>query len=345
MRAAVFHEPGTPFSIESVDDPTPGTSQVVIAVKRCGICGTHPTRPRVCQQLARVICLVLLAMEATVALATEANVRFARSYVSHDWGQIHVLRSHPVRASQDIPMVCLPPNPYSGNYYRLFMEELGRDRTMLSLDYPGLGQSDVFEGDFSLGTLANVMAESLYELGYGPNGSGPVDLCGYHSGTFVAMELAISHPTLVRKVVMVGIPYFEEPERQELLERLSEIKPWPDAHAATQADWEFAVEKRNKLVTLERAYTNFLESARAWQGKPRIYNAVFRYPAEDRAPLLSHSTLVLNPHADLMEHSRALAALLPNAEVIELPDMQYGIFDVAPKELAARVRPFLKAPQ
>ena len=40
MRAAVFHEPGTPLSIESVDDPTPGTGQVVIAVKRCGICGT-----------------------------------------------------------------------------------------------------------------------------------------------------------------------------------------------------------------------------------------------------------------------------------------------------------------
>ena len=307
--------------------------------------GTRLTLHRVCLQLTRVICLVLLATEATVALAAEANVRFARSYVSHDWGQIHVLTSHPVGASQDIPMVCLPPNPYSGNYYRLFMAELGSDRTMLSLDYPGLGQSDVYKDDFDLGTLADVMAESLYKLGYGPQGSGPVDLCGYHSGTFVAMELAISHPALVRKVVMVGIPYFEQPERQELWERLSEVKPWPDAHVATQADWEFAVEKRNKSVTLERAYTNFLESARAWQGKPRIYNAVFRYPAEDRAPLVSHSTLVLNPHADLMEHSRALAALLPNVEVVELPSLQYGIFDVAPEELAARVRPFLKAPQ
>ena len=27
MRAAVFHEPGTPLSIESVDDPNPGTGQ------------------------------------------------------------------------------------------------------------------------------------------------------------------------------------------------------------------------------------------------------------------------------------------------------------------------------
>ena len=40
MRAAVFHQPGSPLSIESVDDPQPETGQVVIAVKRCGICGT-----------------------------------------------------------------------------------------------------------------------------------------------------------------------------------------------------------------------------------------------------------------------------------------------------------------
>ena len=40
-----------------------------------------------------------------------------------------------------------------------------------------------------------------------------MDLCGYHSGTFAAMELVISHPELVRKVIVVGIPHSEEPER------------------------------------------------------------------------------------------------------------------------------------
>ena len=40
MRAAVFHEPGTPLAIETVDDPSPNLGQIVIAVKRCGICGT-----------------------------------------------------------------------------------------------------------------------------------------------------------------------------------------------------------------------------------------------------------------------------------------------------------------
>ena len=40
MPAAVFHEPGTPLAIETGDDPSPNLGQIVIAVKRCGICGT-----------------------------------------------------------------------------------------------------------------------------------------------------------------------------------------------------------------------------------------------------------------------------------------------------------------
>ena len=40
MKAAVFHEVGTPLAIETVDDPTPQRGEVIIKVKHCGICGT-----------------------------------------------------------------------------------------------------------------------------------------------------------------------------------------------------------------------------------------------------------------------------------------------------------------
>jgi (R,R)-butanediol dehydrogenase/meso-butanediol dehydrogenase/diacetyl reductase len=40
MKAAVFHQAGTPLAIETLDDPTPGPTDVVIKVHRCGICGT-----------------------------------------------------------------------------------------------------------------------------------------------------------------------------------------------------------------------------------------------------------------------------------------------------------------
>jgi hypothetical protein len=51
--------------------------------------------------------------------------------------------------------------------------------------------------------------------------------------------------------------------------------------------------------------------------------------------------LVLNPHGNLKEPSRAFAALIDDATLIELPDLKYGIFDVSPEVLATHARPFL----
>ena len=289
--------------------------------------------------------LIFITVTALISLMSGAQaenaVSFKRSYVTHDWGQIHVLASQPKAPGNPTPLVCFAPNPYSGNYYRLFMEQLGSDRPMLALDYPGIGQSDTYPGELDMSKLAEIMATSLLSLGWGPDGGGQVDLCGYHTGTMLATELAITHPELVRRIVLMGIPYYDAVGRQERFDRLGQVKPWPDSFAAVAQDWIFAVEMRNEKVSLERAFGNYLESAGAWQGKARIYGAVFQYPAEERAPLLTQPTLILNPHGNLKEPSRAYAELIDGATLIELPDLKYGIFDAAPEVLASHARPFL----
>ena len=290
---------------------------------------------------ALILTAVIALVARVPAVQAENAVSFERSYVTHEWGQIHVLTSQPEVPSNPTPLVCFAPNPYSGNYYRLFMEQLGSDRRMLALDYPGIGQSDTYPEELDMTTLAKIMADSLTSLGWGPNGGGPVDLCGYHTGTMLATELAITHPELVRRIVLVGIPYYDAAGRQERFDRLGQVKPWPDSFAVVAQDWIFAVEMRNEKVSLERAFGNYLESAGAWQAKARIYGAVFQYPAEERAPLLTQPTLVLNPHGNLKEPSRAYAELIDGATLIELPDLKYGIFDAAPKVLASHARPFL----
>ncbi len=289
--------------------------------------------------------LLLTAIAAlitfTSAVQADNGVSFERSYVTHEWGQIHVLTSQPATPGNATPLVCFAPNPYSGNYYRLFMEQLGSDRTMMALDYPGIGQSDNYPGELDMSTLADIMADSLTSLGWGPNGHGPVDVCGYHTGTMLASELAVKYPALVRRMVLMGIPYYDAAGRQERFDRLGQVKPWPESFAAVAQDWIFAVEMRNENVSLERAFGNYLESAGAWQGKARIYGAVFQYPAEERAPLITQPTLILNPHGNLKEPSREYAEMIDGATIIELPELKYGIFDVAPDVLASHARPFL----
>ncbi|KAA1176982.1 zinc-binding dehydrogenase [Rhizobium tropici] len=47
MKAAVFQAVGLPLEVISMEDPKPGTGEVVVKVGRCGICGTdlHMTAP------------------------------------------------------------------------------------------------------------------------------------------------------------------------------------------------------------------------------------------------------------------------------------------------------------
>lgn len=40
MKAAVLHKPGTPLVIENVADPSPGSGEILIKVKACGVCHT-----------------------------------------------------------------------------------------------------------------------------------------------------------------------------------------------------------------------------------------------------------------------------------------------------------------
>ena len=40
MRAAVFREIGKPLSVETVEDPSPASDEVILKVTRAGICGS-----------------------------------------------------------------------------------------------------------------------------------------------------------------------------------------------------------------------------------------------------------------------------------------------------------------
>ena len=61
MKAAVFKEVGQPLAVETVDDPVPEDSELVMKVSYCGICGTdlHATR----EGLTKACCGQILGHE------------------------------------------------------------------------------------------------------------------------------------------------------------------------------------------------------------------------------------------------------------------------------------------
>lgn len=274
--------------------------------------------------------------------AAHADVEFRRQYVDARYGQVHVLVSRPaVGDASRTPMVCLPPNPMAGRYFRVFMAELGRDRIMIAPDYPGVGDSDPPDSPPDLAGYAGAIADVLDALGFGGSERRKVDVCGYHTGAMVAIELAITRPDLVNKLVLAGVPFYTGAERQREYDETVVEDPLEEDFDSLRKWWEFTVIDRQTGVTLERGYDNFVDVLKPKYRHHWPYRAVFSYPAEDRAPLVEQPVLILTTHGGLHEQTRAIVPLLPDATLIEIPELYHGVFDVGAGILAGHARSFL----
>jgi pimeloyl-ACP methyl ester carboxylesterase len=226
----------------------------------------------------------------------------------------------------------------AGRYFRLFMEQLGKDRVIIAPDYPGLGQSDAPGSMMDMAGYADAMAEVLDALDYGENGNGKIDVCGYHTGAMVAVELAVRRPDLVRKLVLAGIPFYTGTERVRMYEENVVERQLSDDFESLRGTWEFTVSTRQEGVSIQRGYDNFVDILLQRYITHWPYHAVFSYAAEEQAPKVTQPVLILNTHGGLENETRALARLFPNADLIEIPELHHGVFDVGAERLAELIR-------
>ncbi len=293
------------------------------------------------RSVARVslgVCLTAFA----VGQAVGQDVKFRRAFVDGRYGQVHVLTSKPLdRRSAATPVTCFAPNPSAGRYFAEFMKVLGQDRLMIAPDYPGVGDSDPPPAPLNMAGYAASMADVLVQMGYGADGLGPIDVCGYHTGAFVAIELAVSYPELVRKLLLMGVPFYLADKRREQYQRTVVEEPLSEDFESIRMWWDFRVTNRPEGIPLERAYDMFVDTLKPKYRHSWPYRAVFTYPAEERAPLVKQPVLILNTHGGLKAQTRAIEPYFPAARLIEIPELQHGIFDLGPEILARHARPFL----
>lgn len=76
---------------------------------------------------------------------------------------------------------------------------LAGSRRVIVMDYPGLGASTPLSGRLTFERLADTVATWLSRIGVTR-----ADVLGWSMGTFVAQRLAVTHPDLVDRLVLVG---------------------------------------------------------------------------------------------------------------------------------------------
>ncbi len=268
--------------------------------------------------------------------------RIRRRYVDSRFGQMHVYIAAAVDDSAaKTPLICFHPTAVSGDFFHDFMLEMSRDRLVMAMDTPGYGRSDPPPEPQPMIELAGTAADVLDALGYGVNGQGAVDVIGYHTGCFIASELAVIRPDLVRRLVLPGIPFNVGEKRKEMYEQYARRTALTEDGAKAMEVWKFWVNGRHPDVSLQRGASHFTDHLQSGPYSWWAYHSVFSYAAEERLPLVKQPVLAPNTHGKLQEHSRAAAKLIANVKVVEMPDLTHGVFDVGVDRLSAVSREFL----
>ena len=282
------------------------------------------------------------ALAASESAPSAAARRIRRRYVDGRFGQIHVYVAAALDdTSAKTPLMCFHPTAVSGDFFRDFMLEMSKDRQVMAMDTPGYGRSDPPPEPQPMIELAGTAADALDALGYGAGGQGAVDVIGYHTGCFIASELAVIRPDLVRRLVLPGIPFNVGEQRQEMYEQLAKPSELTEDGAKAMEIWDFWVTGRHPDVSLQRGASHFVDHLQSGPYSWWAYHSVFSYVAEERLPLVRQPVLVPNTHGNLQENSRAAAALIDDVKVVEMPDLTHGVFDVGVDQLSTVSREFL----
>ncbi len=294
--------------------------------------------------LGLCICLVpaLGLAESQVTEHYSAAVSYKKGYVEGPFGQIHYHRAQPLAGILDHgPVVLFHQGPQSAASFDILLKALGTDRIAVAFDTPGYGESDGPDEPPTIPQLANAMAQAIGGLQLTFTDFGTVDVFGFRTGATIAVELAVTHVDLVRRVMLSDIFYGVD-ERSAGLASLDQDFQMPEDGTHVIKTWHIMVTKRATGVSFERATRSFLETLHPLERYLFAFDSVFRYPIEDRLPMIQQPVLIIQPHDFLLEQTRtAHRDALPNATMVELPDVRDDVFETGPNRFAEVMKAWL----
>jgi len=237
------------------------------------------------------------------------------------------------------------------NWDPALIDALASARRVVTFDNAGVGGSSGTTPD-TIGQMARDAIAFLAAMEVDQ-----ADLLGFSIGSFVAQEIALTRPALVRRLVLAS----SAPQgaagmhgwAADVIGAVGAPEPSPEGYlgifftgsaASRQAGQEAL--QRMRARTLDR------DSATSWQTRLAQYDAVCDWGIPNHALLqrlsaLGMPVLVANGDSDPMilpRYSYLLAGLLPQAGVKIYPDSAHGFLFQHHAQFAADVEAFLGSP-
>jgi pimeloyl-ACP methyl ester carboxylesterase len=235
------------------------------------------------------------------------------------------------------------------NWDPALIDALARDRRVVTFDNAGVGGSTGTTPS-TIGQMARDAIAFLEALELGA-----VDLLGFSIGSFVAQEIALIRPALVRRVVLAS----SAPRggagmhgwAPEVIGAVGAPAPDPEGYLSVFFT-DSAASREAGVKTLERltARRDDRDEQTTWRTRQAQYDAVCDWGIPDHGQLQRVSAIgmpvfVANGDADPMilpHFSHLLAGLIPQARVKIYPDAAHGFLFQHRAEFARDIDAFLR---
>lgn len=238
-----------------------------------------------------------------------------RAFAQTPDGQVHYRFS----GDPSSPSVILfHESPLSGQVYEEALPFLGKYFFAIAPDTPGYGDSEAPEGPLEIPGYAVRLLSFIRGLGLKST-----SLVGCHTGASIAIEVAIQAPSLVHKLVLMGVALYTKEERKEML--ASWTPPFEPKSDGSHLKWLWERYQRicgadSPPFLLNNAVAQFLKAGERYQW---AYQAAFRYDPAPALRNLKQPVLFLVAENDLLAYKNEEAvAITPNSRGQVVPDLK-----------------------
>lgn len=250
-----------------------------------------------------------------------------RGYVGTRWGQLHYSST----GSGEHTIVLFHETPLDLRAFSRLTAELSGSLRVVAFDTPGYGESDPPNEITTVEQYAETFAEAIEALGIEH-----LSVLGVHSGADFAIELAgVTMPDRVDRVVLMGVPFYEEAVRRS---RVPATVPafrddgmhLLDIFHRRSSDYDADLKGRMTAAVVDRP-------GRAYWARQSVY----AYLPGDVLPKITVPVLFLSNERDPLYSGDEMArAVVADGHQVVIPSEQLPLYWTQPQRVAAEVKSF-----